>query len=195
MSRCVEHARPGASHQDVDSVDEKGVPEPLRARQFPQRPVVRVQHDRRAGPFPEHGCRADVVVVRVGAQDRFTLRSPSTAMMSSTLCGASMTTHSLSSQTTQTLLSTSKVCLSRLKAPLDRPWLTRVRPVGCDDVTGTAPLIAAHRHRAFARTPPRRPRARSPRSQRRRGPGGPADRGRRAPGSHGRAGSRRTSST
>ena len=48
-----------------------------------------------------------------------TVRSPTTAMISSTSCGASMTTHSSSSPTTQMLLSTSKVSPSRVKVPLD----------------------------------------------------------------------------
>ena len=55
----------------------------------------------------------------------FTVRPPTTARMSSTECGASMTTHSSSSPTTQMLLSTSKVSPSSENVPLLTAWSTR----------------------------------------------------------------------
>ena len=54
-----------------------------------------------------------------------TWRPPTTARMSSTSCGASMTMHSSSSPITQMLLSTSKVSPSREKVPLETAWSMR----------------------------------------------------------------------
>jgi hypothetical protein len=44
-------------------------------------------------------------------------RGPTAAMIASASCGASMTTHSVSSPSSQTLLSTSQVPPSREKVP------------------------------------------------------------------------------
>src|SRR5688500_11256049 len=54
-----------------------------------------------------------------------TLRPPMAATIGAASCGASMTRTSSSSPTSQTLLSTSKSCPSRLKTPLTTAWSMR----------------------------------------------------------------------
>ena len=83
----------------------------------PRPPVVRMQQDRCAHRGRKFRRDPYVIVVGVGAEHASTRRSPMTSRMASTSCGASMTTHSASSPTTQTLLSTSNVSPSRVKVP------------------------------------------------------------------------------
>jgi hypothetical protein len=139
-------AGPSSSAEPGNLVRTGGV---LGVRLFPQRQVIGVQEDRRAGTGGQAGCRVGWSLWAWVQTIALRVRPPRARVMASASWAASMTTASWSSPTIQALLSTSQVPSSSVNVPevtsrsIRAPVMGRPRP------------SAARRPGACARRPSR----------------------------------------
>jgi len=102
---------------DELTVGEVGVGGPVRVHDVPEHPVGRMDPDRCPEGAGQVDGGVDVVVVAVRGDDGHGASVTTAAAMGRWSWAASMTTTSVSSPTTQMLLSTSKSAPSREKVP------------------------------------------------------------------------------